>query len=87
MIVLGIIAIILGTILGIIVFPFIGFFMGWGIGWVLNLIMGTWIIDGLQLFHLTVTPNLVPLFFAIIGLIASFFGMFAIGSRLSDKKE
>lgn len=69
------------VILGIILMPFIGFFFGWGLGWVLNLIMGPWIIDGLGLFGLNITPEMIPLFFAIVGLIASFFRISNVGSH------
>ena len=75
-----VVLVIIAVILGIIAIPFIGFFLGWGLGWVLNLIMGTWIIDGLALFHLNVAPEMIPLFFAIIGLVASFFGASAISN-------
>ena len=82
-----IIFIILAVILAIVCIPFLGFFLGWGLGWVLNLIMGTWIIDGLGLFGLNISPEMIPLFFAIVGLIASFFGINNIGSLDKNKEK
>ena len=67
--------------------PFLGFFIGWGLGWILNLIMGCWIIDGLALFGISVSPELVPLFFAIVGTIASVFCLCGIGRAAIDKEK
>lgn len=75
------------VILGIILIPFIGFFLGWGLGWILNLIMGPWIIDGLSLFGLSIAPEMIPLFFAIVSLIASFFGIYNAGSFNKNKER
>ena len=72
---------ILLGVLNILFGPFLSFFLGWGVGWILNLIMGSWIIDGLALFNLNIAPETVPLFFAIVALIAAFFGVAPIPSK------
>lgn len=82
-----VVLLILAAILGIVLIPFIGFFLGWGLGWVLNLIIGSWIIDGLSLFGLNISPEMIPLFFAIVGLIASFFGASSTIKNIGNKKE
>ena len=74
-------------ILGIIAVPFAGFFIGWGLGWILNLIMGSWIIDGLNLFGLNVAPQMIPLFFAMIGLVASFFAANNLIKNIEIERE
>lgn len=81
-----VVLLIIIAILGIVLIPFVGFFLGWGLGWVLNLIMGSWIINGLSLFGLNVTPEMIPLFFAIVGLIASFFGASSTIKNVGNKK-
>lgn len=48
-----------------------GFFLGYGAGWTLNLMFGTQMTDGLNIFGLA----MIPLLFGIIGLIAAFFGI------------
>lgn len=64
---------ILITIIMFFVLPFINFACGFLAGLIIKVTIGTYIIAGLNLIGLNISLNSLPLFFATLAVIASFF--------------
>lgn len=61
------------TIISVLVKPFVHFAIGYVVGCFIQLILGDIIIIWLSWFHILIEPSQIPLLFAVLALIASFF--------------
>lgn len=61
------------AILLIIFAPFLLFCIGCFIGLLIKIIFGSLFVSGLALIHINITPNQIPLFCGVLGVIGSFF--------------
>ena len=68
---------IIGAIIALIIIfifePFIVFWLCYFSGWLAKLMIGSHLVEGLKLVHLSIELNQIPLFAGTIGWIGSFF--------------
>jgi len=64
---------ILVTIVAFFVMPFIYFGLGWLSGWIIQITIGSSIVNGLSLIGINLPLDQLPLFFGTLVIIASFF--------------
>lgn len=64
---------ILITIITVIIFPFVSFGTGYILGWLIQITIGNLIVKGFATIGLNIAVNSLPLFFATISIIGSFF--------------
>lgn len=80
-----IIVTILITIAMVFASPFISFALGWLVGWVIKITIGGWVVDGLNLFKIAITPNNIPLLCGTIGLLGGVWQGFK--ARIKTKED
>ena len=53
--------------------PFFDFIYGYFIGWLIKITIGEYVIAGLSLINMNIPLDKIPLFFATLSMISSFF--------------
>ena len=68
---------VIGTLIGAFLFafiePFLFFWLGYFVGWLSKLMIGTHLITGLQLIHIPIELNQIPLLAGTLAWVGSFF--------------
>lgn len=70
----------------VLISPVLYFFGGWITGWIIKITIGNAITSGLALIGLNIPIDKLPLFFATIAIIASFFHSSSQITTLKEKK-
>lgn len=68
-----VISAIIVLILACIFEPFLTFWLGYFCGWLAKIFIGSRLVEGLNLLHISIEANQIPLFTGVIAWIGSFF--------------
>lgn len=68
------------------IMPFLAFGGGWLLGWLIKITIGGFIVQGFELVGLHIPLESLPLFFAVLNVVAMFFHSFT-GNTLNNKKD
>lgn len=68
---------VVGAIVAVVIIfilePFLTFWLGYFCGWLAKIFIGSRLVEGLNLLHISIEANQIPLFTGVIAWIGSFF--------------